>query len=588
MNDKTLSPVEGIKSRSRHLRGTILESLTDEITGAMREDDTQLIKFHGLYQQDDRDLRAERRQQRLEPAWQFMIRARVPAGRCTAAQWLAMDAIAREHANGTLRLTTRQAFQFHGIVKRDLKASIAAINAALLDTLAACGDVNRNVMGTTLANPAAIRPAIDAVCGSLSDHLTPRTRAYHEIWLDEEPVVNTAEDLDPIYGETYLPRKFKIGVAVPPDNDIDVFSQDLGYIAIVEDGRLAGFNVTVGGGLGMSHGEFSTFPRAGDAIGFCTPEQALEVAVAVITAQRDHGDRSNRKHARLKYTIETLGLAAFKAEVEARLGWQLSPARPWQFTHNGDRRGWQEEPEGVSHFTVFLASGRVQDRPGRTALAGLRAIAEADVCEFHLTPNQNVVLANIPREARAKVESLLALHGLAETSISPVRSLALACVGLPTCGLAMAESERYLEDFVSQIEVLQARHGLVETPVTLRITGCPNGCARPYLAEIALVGKAPGRYSVYLGAAFDGSRLNAPWAESLSEPEILDALKPLFATYARERLCAEPFGDFVVRTGVVPAITSGPAFADTARALAAARATRPIGDGPAAVILEET
>jgi sulfite reductase (NADPH) hemoprotein beta-component len=578
MNDKTLSPVEGIKSRSRHLRGTIVESLAEQVTGAMHEDDTQLIKFHGLYQQDDRDLRAERRQQRLEPAWQFMIRARVPAGRCTAAQWLAMDAIAREHANGTLRLTTRQAFQFHGILKRDLKASIAAINASLLDTLAACGDVNRNVMGTTLANPASIRPAIDAACRSLSDHLTPRTRAYHEIWLDAEPIVNTAEELDPLYGETYLPRKFKIGVAVPPDNDIDIFSQDLGYIAIVEDGKLAGFNVTVGGGLGMSHGEFATFPRVANVIGFCRPEQILEVAVAVITAQRDLGDRTNRKHARLKYTMETLGVAAFKAEVDRRLGWTLPPARPWHFTHNGDRQGWQMEPDGRSHYTVFLSSGRVQDVPSRPALSGLRAIAEAKLCEFHLTPNQNVVLANITLDNRARVESLLQTHGLVTSVLSPVRSLALACVGLPTCGLAMAESERYLEDFVSQVEALQARHGLLATPVTLRITGCPNGCARPYLAEIALVGKAPGRYNVYLGAAFDGSRLNAPWAESLSETEILRALDPLFESYARDRHPDERFGDFVVRTGVVPEINSGPAFAAAARALAGARAIRPRAD----------
>lgn len=574
MNEEKLSPVEGIKSRSRHLRGTILESLADPVTGAMRDDDTQLIKFHGLYQQDDRDLRAERRQQRLEPAWQFMIRARVPAGRCSAAQWLAMDAIAREHANGTLRLTTRQAFQFHGIVKRDLKQSIAAINESLLDTLAACGDVNRNVMGTTLAHPASIRPAIDEACRTLSDHLTPRTRAYHEIWLDAEPLINTAEEIDPIYGETYLPRKFKIGIAVPPDNDVDVHSQDLGYIAIVEHGELVGFNVTVGGGLGMSHGEFGTFPRAGEVIGFCSPDQVLAVAVAVVTAQRDHGDRSNRKHARLKYTVETLGLDAFKAEVEKRLGWSLAPARPWHFTHNGDRQGWQEDADGRAHYTVFLPSGRVQDLPGRPALTGLRAIAAAGLCEFHLTPNQNVVLANIPAAQRAAVAALLQAHGLDQQELSPVRSLALACVGLPTCGLAMAESERYLEDFVSRLEELQSRHGLLETPITVRITGCPNGCARPYLAEIALVGKAPGRYNVYLGAAFDGSRLNAPWAESLSEEEILQALDPILAAYARDRLANEHFGDFVVRSGVVPAITSGPAFADAARALAESRTGR--------------
>ncbi len=573
MTEEALSIVEEIKTRSRHLRGSIAESLRDPLTGAMHEDDTHLIKFHGIYQQDDRDLRAERRQQRLEPTYQFMIRARIPCGVCTPKQWLAMDEIARTYANHTLRLTTRQTFQFHGILKRNLKRSIAAINHSLLDTLAACGDVNRNVMGTVLPFPPSVRQSINDMCRQLSEHLLPRTRAYHEIWLDEQLLVNTADEHEPLYGDTYLPRKFKIGVAVPPDNDIDIFSQDLGYIAIIEGGELQGFNVTVGGGLGMTHGEFGTYPRLADVLGFCTHAQVLAVAEAVLTTQRDFGDRTNRKHARLKYTIETLGLTRFKAAVESRLGQPLAPARAYQFTHNGDRYGWQEEADGSAHYTVFLDSGRVQDTAQQQALTGLRKIAAEDLAVFHLTPNQNVVLAHVAPSKRARVTEILAMHGLHELNISPTRGLALACVGFPTCGLAMAESERYLSDFITRLEALQAQHGIAECPLTVRITGCPNGCARPYLAEIALVGKAPGRYNLYLGAAFDGTRLNVPFRESASEDEVLATLEPLLAQYAQHRQSGERFGDFLVRTGVVPAITAGLDFARAAQALAANRAS---------------
>jgi sulfite reductase (NADPH) hemoprotein beta-component len=573
MRDEALSPVEGIKARSHRLRGSIAASLDDPLTGAMREDDTHLIKFHGIYQQDDRDLRTERRQQRLEPAYQFMIRARVPAGICTPAQWLAMDEIARTWANHTLRLTTRQAFQFHGILKRNLKASIAAINHALLDTLAACGDVNRNVMGTTLPFPSGVRQKIAEMCQQLSDHLTPRTRAYHEIWLDEKLVVSSEQEQEPLYGETYLPRKFKIGVAVPPDNDVDIFAQDLGYIAIVENGELQGFNVTAGGGLGMTYSEFGTYPRLAEVLGFCTPAQVLAVAEAVLTTQRDFGDRTNRKHARLKYTIDTLGLARFKMEVEARLGQALAAARGYRFTHNGDRYGWQEDTDGTAHYTVYLDSGRVQDTPSRQALRGLRAVATAGLAAFHLTPNQNVVLANVAPEHRPDLQEILRAHGLDAQKVLPTRGLALACVGFPTCGLAMAESERYLDAFITRLEALQRRLGLADSPMTVRITGCPNGCARPYLAELALVGKAPGRYNVYLGGAFDGTRLNAPYRESASEDEILALLDPLLESYALNRTPGERFGDYLVRTGVVPALAVGTEFARAAQTLAEQRPT---------------
>lgn len=562
-----LSPVEYIKDASRLLRGTIRESLADPITGALREDDTQLIKFHGIYQQDDRDLRAERRQQLLEPAYQFMIRARVPAGLCTPEQWLAMDEIARRYANGTLRLTTRQTFQLHGVIKRELKSTIAAINAALLSTLAACGDVNRNVMCTTLPISRRIHLEASAVAQSINDHLMPRTRAYHEIWLDGEQVLSTAEEEEPIYGRHYLPRKFKIVVAIPPDNDVDVFAHDLGYIAIVEAGLLAGFNVTVGGGMGMSHGERATYPRLADVIGFCTPAQAVAVAEAVVTAQRDHGDRTNRKHARLKYTVEDLGVERFRAEVEARAGFRLEAPRAFRFSQTGDRHGWSEDDAGGWHYSVFVESGRVLDAPGWQGLSAMREIARSGIAQFRLTPNQSLVLSDITAADKPRIAECLARLGLTEDRQSPTRRFTLACVGLPTCGLAMADSERYAPQFIDRIDELLARHGLEQEPITIRLTGCPNGCARPFLAEIGLVGKAPGRYNLYIGAAFDGTRLNAPYGDNLTEGEILAALEPLFGRFAAGRHAGEHFGDFLVRTREVPTIESGRDFA-TAAALA--------------------
>lgn len=565
MNERPRSEVERIKAESRLLRGTIARSLADPVTGALAPDDAQLIKFHGSYQQDDRDLRAERRQRLLEPAYGFMVRVRIPGGLCTSRQWIDLDALAERHANGTLRLTTRQTIQFHGILKRDLKPSIAAIDATLLSTLAACGDVNRNVMVATLPVRRALHEDVLGIAREISDHLLPHTRAYHEIWLDEVRLTPEAPEEEPIYGSNYLPRKFKIGFAVPPDNDIDVFTQDLGYIAIVEDGRLAGFDVTVGGGMGMSFGEPATYPRLGDVLGFCTPAQALAVATAVVTAQRDHGDRSDRKHARLKYTLDDLGLAAFRADVEARQGFAFAPARPYSFTHTGDRFGWFEDDRGRWHFGLFVEAGRIADRGAWRARTGLRAIARAVAPEFRLTANQNLLVAGIRAEDRARVAALLADYGIDGTAERPARRLALACVGLPTCGLAMADSERYLAAFMTRFEALLARHGLRDEEITLRMTGCPNGCARPYVAEIALVGKAPGRYTLYLGGAFDGTRLNAQYRENLDEAGLLAALDPLLADYAAARRPGERLGDFLVRRGIVPAIASGQAFAAATR-----------------------
>ena len=550
--------VEDLKRTSRRLRGTLLESLADPVTGALREGDQTLLKYHGSYQQDDRDLREERRRQKLEPAWQFMIRTRTPGGVLTPAQWLGLDGVASRFAERGLRITTRQAIQFHGVIKRELKPTLQAINAALIDTIAACGDVNRNVTVGVNPDETPLHAAVWAQAAALSEHLLPRTRAYHEIWLDGEKLADSGEEAEPLYGDTYLPRKFKTGFALPPYNDIDVFAQDLGFIAIAERGELRGYDVVAGGGMGATHGDAATYPRLARMLGFIAPERAIAVAAAVLTVQRDWGDRVQRKRARLKYTIETHGLDAFRAEVERRAGVRFAPPAPFRFIHNGDRFGWAPGADGRLHLTVRILSGRVGDDAGARVQSGLRAIAalldaQADGAQLRLTPNQNLTIANVPARLRDAVDARVAEHGLDRDGGTPLRQAALACVALPTCGLAMAEAERYLPRAIARIDALLDRHGLRESPLHLRISGCPNGCSRPYLGEIALVGKAPGRYNLMLGADHRGQRLNALHLENADEDAILAALDSLFARYARERAPGERFGDFVVRAGVAAA-----------------------------------
>jgi len=550
--------VEDIKNQSARLRGTLLESLANPVTGALNEDDQTLIKYHGSYQQDDRDIREERRLAKLEPAHAFMIRTRTPGGVVTPAQWLKLDSVATTFAERGLRITTRQAFQFHGVIKTELKATMQAINAALIDTLAACGDVNRNI--AVAANPlqSQAHALVHEQAAALSEFLLPNTRAYYEIWLDEERVAGSGSEDEPVYGATYLPRKFKIGFAIPPYNDVDVFAQDLGFIAILDtDGELLGYNVSVGGGMGATHGDPETYPRLGDVIGFITPDQLTQTAVAVVTAQRDFGNRVRRKRARLKYTIDDRGLAWFKGEVERRAGFALSDARPFDFVHNGDRFGWVEGDDGRAHLTLRIVAGRIWDRDGLTHLTGLREIArlfdeDGVDAQFRMTPTQNLVIAGIPAALRERVDALVAQYGLdTHVSATPLAKNALACVALPTCGLAMAEAERYLPEFTGKVQTLLDAHGLREAQIHLRISGCPNGCSRPYLGEIALVGKAPGRYNLMLGADHRGQRLNTLYRENVVETQILEALDPLFARYAGERRDEEGFGDFLVRAGIV-------------------------------------
>jgi sulfite reductase (NADPH) hemoprotein beta-component len=558
----TLSKNETIKAKSQGLRGTIAEGLTDAITGQLPEDDTQLTKFHGFYQQDDRDLRPERRKKFLEPAYSFMIRVRLPGGVCTPSQWLAMDEIATTYANDSLRLTTRQTFQFHGVIKTNLKRTMQALDRALVDTIAACGDVNRNVLASSNPHISSTHQEAYELARRVSEHLLPKTRAWHEIWLDGEKVAGGEAEDEPIYGKTYLPRKFKIVVAVPPDNDVDIFAQDLGFIAILDEkGGITGWNVTVGGGMGMTHGELATFPRTADVIGFCTTEQALTVAEHIVTVQRDWGNRSDRKNARLKYTIERHGLDAFRAEVEKRCGFPLGAARPFSFDDNGDRYGWVQDHQGDWHFTLFIENGRIKDTDEKKLLTALREIAKIHDGEFRLTANQNLVIAKIAPAKRLLVEQLLAEYGLVGQETALRRS-AMACVALPTCGLSLAEAERYLPDLITALDDTVREAGLDQDSITIRMTGCPNGCARPYLAEIGLVGRGPGTYNLYLGGAFDGTRLNKLYRRDVQHDRIVAELSPLLKRYAAERQDGERFGDFVIRNGVIAATTAGRHFHD--------------------------
>ncbi|TCT09721.1 assimilatory sulfite reductase (NADPH) hemoprotein subunit [Paralcaligenes ureilyticus] len=551
--NSNLSHLEHVKADSNFLRGTIEDGLGDPVTGAIGDDDNKLLKFHGSYQQDDRDLREERRKQKLEPAYGFMIRARLPGGIVTPKQWLAFDHIATTWATRGLRITTRQTFQLHGVPKRNLKNVMQAIHEAMSTTLAACGDVNRQVVSSVNPLLSSQHQVVQDWTEKLSAHFLPHTRAYAEIWLDGKKISNEP-DHEPLYGHSYLPRKFKIGIAIPPTNDIDVFAQDLGLIAIIENGILQGFNVAAGGGMGATHGDDTTYPRLGSLIGFVTPEQVVQVAEAVVTVQRDYGNRAERQHARLKYTIDSHGLDWFKSELEQRLGYSLKPLRPYHFDHNGDRYGWLEGEDGQWHLGLYIESGRLNDTGENRFLTGMRELAQVHKGEFRLTCNQNLIIANVAAADRARIDELVHQYGLdGYHKQSGIRRHSIACVALPTCGLAMAESERYLPKLLPKLETLLAHHNLLDAPILLRLSGCPNGCSRPYLGEITLIGRAIGRYDLRLGADFTGQRLNTLYRENITEPEIIDALDALFGAYANGRRQDEKFGDFLVRAEVIEA-----------------------------------
>jgi sulfite reductase (NADPH) hemoprotein beta-component len=553
-----LGPDETMKADSDQLRGTIAAGLVEELTAAVPGNDIKLMKFHGLYQQDDRDIRDERRRQKLEPAYTFMARVRLPGGVCSPSQWLKLDELGRAYAGHTLRLTTRQTFQLHRVRKQNLRATMQGMRDVLLDTKAACGDDARGVMCSVNPQLSKLHAEVYALAKAASDHAIPKTGAYREIWYGEERTVLSGPE-EPLYGRTYMPRKFKIGFVIPPINDIDVYAQDLGFIAIAVNGRLEGFNVAIGGGMGRTDQSPKTYPRLADVIGVIAADKVLETCDAVMQVQRDYGDRFDRGRARFKYTVDDKGLPWIKAEIEARLGFQLAPVRPYEFTSNGDPIGWTRGEDGKEHCTLFIENGRVIG----PLMDGLRAIANIHKGTFRVTPNQNLIIADIAPEARPDIERLMKEFGLDRlNSASGLRLNSMACVALPTCGLAMAESERYLPELVGKIEEILAAHHLGDEPITIRMTGCPNGCARPYVGEIALTGRAPGKYNLYLGGGFHGQRLNKMVLENVGEAAILGMLDKVIGQFAKDRLPDERFGDFCIRAGFVAEVKEGRHFND--------------------------
>lgn len=539
--------VEEIKVESQNLRGPLPASLRD---GGDHFDEAgkQLLKFHGIYQQDDRDNRQDGR------SYSFMIRCRLPGGKLTAEQYLAHDDIADEYANGTLRITTRQAFQFHGVLKGDLRPTIQRLNDRLVTSLAACGDVVRNVVNSPAPYDSPLYRALDETTRQLSDHLLPRTRAYHEIWIDGEVVYDgreTADEIEPIYGKTYLPRKFKIAVAAPGDNSVDVYTQDVGLVAIERDGALRGFNVLVGGGLGMTHRKPDTFPRLADLLAFVTPEEVLDVVTAIVEVQRDHGDRTDRRHARMKYLIHDWGLPRFQAEVERRLGRPLREPEAMPPFNLDLYHGWHAQGDGRWFLGLSIENGRIADQEDRRLKTGIRAVVERFGTNVRLTPNQDLLFTDVRPEDRFEIDALLDAHGIrhAET-LSTVRRHAMACPALPTCGLAITEAERVLPTLVDELEAELAALGLADEVLTVRMTGCPNGCARPYVADIGFVGRSLDQYTIFLGGRSDGTRLNQPFLDLIPFGEIVPTLRPIFLHFREHRSPGERFGDYCHRLGI--------------------------------------
>jgi sulfite reductase (NADPH) hemoprotein beta-component len=560
---------EDIKLASNYLRGTIKEGLADTSTGAISASDQQLTKFHGTYMQDDRDLRDERKAQGLEPAYSFMIRCRLAGGVATPKQWLQMDEISTNFGNETMKLTTRQTFQFHGVVKGKLKSAMRGINQALMTTIAACGDVNRNIMCSSLPTESTYHREVYACSKKISDHLLPSTTAYHEIWLKDEGDKKTqiagdaVQDYEPLYGPTYLPRKFKITIAIPPHNDTDVYAHDIGLIAIKgPDGHLKGFNLLAGGGMGVTHNNKKTYPRTGSMLGYVSKEQVHIACEKVMLVQRDHGDRKNRKHARLKYTMDDMGPDVFRGKVEELWGQKFGEEKPFKFDSNIDTFGWQRDENGLNHFTFFIENGRVEDTAEFPMKTGLRELAKVHKGEFRLTGNQHLIISNIADADLPNIKSMMKKYKLDNVQFSGLRLSSSACVAFPTCGLAMAESERYLPELITKLEGVLEENGLRQDSIVMRMTGCPNGCARPWLAEVAFVGKAYGAYNMYLGGGYHGQRLNKLYRSSIKEDEILAIMKPLLKRYALEREGGERFGDFTIRIGMIKPTTMGKTFHD--------------------------
>lgn len=554
MSEKNnLSPIEKIKVASKGLRGTLKESLLDEHTGAIREQDEALVKFHGMYQQDDRDRREEREAKKLERLYSFMIRLRLPGGFLSAEQWQAVHHVAGEHSTGVIKITTRQTIQLHGILKSHVKPTIKHFNTLSIDSIAACGDVNRMVTCNALPSHSHLHPQIHTYADKISRLLLPKTKGYYEIWLDEELVAEQVDETDVLYQDRYLPRKFKIGIAIPPNNDADVLINDLGLIAIIENDQLKGFNIAVGGGLSFTHGNEATYPRLATVIGFTgTEEKTLKTIYEIVTIQRDFGNRSDRKQARLKYTLDRMGVAVFKAELEKRTGFQLEEAKPFTFLQRKDEFGWSKSADGLWHYTAFVEGGRVTDDTNAATKTGLYEIAKTGKINFRLTCNQNVIVADVAEADKAMIDALLIQFGIKQFTerSSAIRLNSVACVAFNTCGLALAEAQRYLPTLISKIEPLLMKYKLTEEDIILRMTGCPNGCGRSTAAEIGLIGTAYGLYNLHIGGDRLGLRLNAKYKEHLNEEQILSTLNELFAVYTAERRTGETFGDFSYRNWI--------------------------------------
>jgi sulfite reductase (NADPH) hemoprotein beta-component len=553
IDKKNLSPIERIKEESDGLRGTLHESLLDEITGAIREDDQALVKFHGMYQQDDRDRREERAAKKLDRLYSFMIRLRLPGGFLTPEQWVATHHIAGENSTGVIKITTRQTIQLHGIVKSRTRPTHKAFNAVGLDSIAACGDVNRNVVATAHPLESPLHEKVHKYADRISEYLLPKTRGYYEVWLEDEKIIDKKEEEDPLYQDRYLPRKFKIGLAIPPNNDADVFAQDLGLIAIIENEELLGFNIAVGGGLSSTHGNPDTYPRLASVLGFVSTQESDEklfkAVYEVLTVQRDFGNRSDRKKARVKYTIDRMGVDGFRKELESRIGFALEPARPYTFKSRVDHYGWKQNDKGLWYYTVFVENGRVVDEGNAALKSAFLEVAETGKANFRFTCNQNVILSDIIPEDKALIDQILVKYNLVlhTEGASLLRKNAMACVALPTCPLALAEAQRYLPHLVTKIDELLVKHALQDEEIIVRMTGCPNGCARSYMAEIGFVGTAPGRYNLQLGADAQGERLNKIYRENVDETAILQELDQVFAIFKQDRIPGERFSEFANR-----------------------------------------
>ena len=546
------SPAEKIKKESNGLRGTLKESLLDEHTGQIREADQLLIKFHGMYMQDDRDKREERAEKKLDRLYSYMIRLRLPGGFLTAAQWIALHEVTAQHTSGVIKITTRQTVQLHGILKHDVKPVIKAFDTQKLDSIAACGDVNRNVAVSAHPRFSEIHEEIFLYAGKISEHLLPKTNAYYEIWLDKEKISPDTEK-DDLYQDRYLPRKFKIAIAIPPYNDVDVFTNDIGIIAIIENNKLIGFNVAAGGGLGTTHGNPETYPRTATMLGFVTNENLLTVVYEIATTQRDFGNRSDRKFARLKYTIDKMGVDVFRKEVEQRSRIKFAEPKAYTFTVRHDEFGWHQNHEGLFYYTAFAEAGRLYDDEEVQFKDAFYKIARTGKANFRFTCNQNIIISDIQPQHKNQIEEILQQHGIIQFTdkASVIRKNSIACVAFNTCPLALAEAQRYLPSLITKIEKLLDAHHLTNENISIRMTGCPNGCGRPYISEIGFVGTAYGRYNMYLGADTPGTRLNKIYKENIDEAEILASLDILFKDFASNRNAGEAFGDYTVRNKIV-------------------------------------